>query len=134
MAFLNQCNFFGNVGRNAEHKTSKDGTKSWAEFNIGVSVGSSNNPKTMWVKCLCFGKLGERALQHANKGAAVYVSGKIDVSAYIGKKNNEAMVNVSLLCNDIQIMKTGAAKMDDVQYPAMNVEPSMPVFDEEIPF
>jgi single-stranded DNA-binding protein len=126
MAFLNQCNFFGNVGRDAEQKQSKDRTKYWAEFSLGVSVGSSNHPKTIWIKCMCFGKLGERILERATKGASVYVSGKIDVGAYIGKKNNEAMVDISLMCNDVQIMKT-PAKVEDLQF-------APPLFDGDMPF
>lgn len=124
MAFLNQCNFFGNIGRDAEMKQSKDGSKSWAEFSIGVSVGSSQSPKTMWVKCLCFGKLGERMMIYATKGSSVYVSGKIDISPYIGKKNNEAMVNIALLCDNVQIMKAAAVVTDN----------SAPTFDESTPF
>lgn len=126
MAFLNQCNFFGNVGRDAEQKQSKDGTKYWAEFSIGVSVGSSNHPKTIWIKCMCFGKLGERILERATKGASVYVSGKIDVGAYIGKKNNEALADISLMCNDVQIMKM-PAKVEDLQF-------APPLFDGDLPF
>ena len=128
MAFLNQCNFFGNVGRDAEQKSSKDGSKQWTEFSIGVSTGSSSHPKTMWIKCLCFGKLGERMLERVSKGSSVYVSGKIDVGCYIGKKTNEAMVDVSLLCNEVQIIKTAGIKAaDDSQY-------SPPIFDGDIPF
>ena len=139
MAFLNQCNFFGNAGRSAEMKQSKDGSKSWAEFSIGVSVGSAAMPKTMWVKCRVFGKGTDRVMQQVAKGTQVYVSGRIDVSAYIGKKTNEAMSDVSLMVNDFQILKAGQGQ--EAQ-PLPELEPmAIPVFDGnsnmdfgEIPF
>lgn len=138
MAFLNQCNFFGNAGRSPEMKQSKAGTTQWAEFSIGVSVGSSAVPKTMWVKCKVFGKQAERVMQYVSRGTQVYVSGRIDVSAYIGKKNNEAMADVSLMVNDFQVLKTGQVNQEYASIPDPQAV-SIPVFDDnsdfgEVPF
>lgn len=100
MPHLNQCNFIGHVGQPARSRTSKDGTKTWAELSIALSTGSYNERKTTWIKCLGFGKLGEKMMK-SNKGDAVLVSGRLtDVSAYERKQDGKPAVSVSLMANE----------------------------------
>jgi single stranded DNA-binding protein len=105
MPFLNQCAFMGHVGHSASLKTSKDGSKQWAEFSLAVSTGSQQMPKTMWIKCRIFGKGVEKAKEKVFKGDTVYVSGKIDASAYLNKAG-QAAVDVSMFVNEWQLLKS----------------------------
>lgn len=102
MPFLNSCQFMGNIGRSAELKTNKDGTISWAEFSVAVSVGSIKEKKTMWVRCRVFGRGAERALEKCQRGDAVYVSGRLDVSAYTKRTDNQAAADVSVNVSEWQ--------------------------------
>ena len=106
MPYLNQCSFMGHVGRNAELKQSKDGATNWAEFSLGVGTGTKADPKTLWVKCRVFGKNAMRAIEKCNKGDTVYVSGRLDVSAYLKKQDGTAASDVSLNVSDWQWIKT----------------------------
>lgn len=105
MPHLNTCQFMGHAARRADLKSSKDGTKSWAEFTLAVSTGSMQNPKTMWVKCSIWGKSAEKALEKISKGDAIYVSGRLDVGQYVSKKTNETMLDITLMVNEWQWLK-----------------------------
>jgi single-stranded DNA-binding protein len=122
MPFLNQCSFMGHVGHSASVKTSKDGSKQWAEFSLAVSTGSQQSPKTMWVKCRIFGKGVDKAKEKIFKGDTVYVSGKIDASAYLNKAG-AAAVDVSMFVNEWQLLKS--KNEGQVSDPEMNI----PTFD-----
>jgi single-stranded DNA-binding protein len=79
----------------------KDSTKSWVKFRIGVSCGTTTEPKTLWLNCLLFGSSAERVLERVNKGDCVYVTGRIEVRPYINK-NNEAATDSTLIVNHWQ--------------------------------
>lgn len=123
MPFLNQCSFMGHVGHSASLKTSKDLSKQWAEFSLAVSTGSQQMPKTLWIKCRVFGKGAERAKEKIFKGDTVYVSGKIDASAYKNKAGEPAL-DVSLMVNEWQLLKS--KNEGQVVEPA---QPDIPQFD-----
>lgn len=130
MPYLNVCSFMGHVGQPAKLKTSKDGSKSWAEFTLAVSTGTRNEPKTMWVKCRSFNK-PERVLEKCNKGDAVYVSGRLDVSAYSRKQDNAPTPDVSLLVNEWHWLKP-SGKADSVD--TANSTSTTMTDDFELPF
>lgn len=118
MPHLNLCSFMGHVGREPEIKTSKDGSKSWAQFTLAVSTGTVQTPKTMWVKCSVWGKSADKVVEKCKKGDAVYVSGRLDVSAYARKQDNVATPDVSLTVNEWHWLKSSSRNEipADVQY------------------
>lgn len=114
MPYLNQCNFIGHAGRDAELKQSKDGTKQWAEFSLAVFTGTVAQKKTVWVKCSIWGQSAERAVQNIKKGDAVFVSGKFDAGLYTNK-SGETKIDVSLMVNSFQSLKGKSENpLDDV--------------------
>jgi single-stranded DNA-binding protein len=135
MPHLNVCSFMGHVGQAAKLKTNKDGTKSWAEFTLAVSTGTKDNPKTMWVKCRSFNK-PERVIEKCNKGDAVYVSGRLDVSAYARKQDNVATPDVNLMISEWHWLKESGrnAKPDATDIPVYNSTVAAPADDFDLPF
>jgi single-strand DNA-binding protein len=113
----------GHAGHSASLKTSKDGSKQWVEFSLAVSTGTQQNQKTMWVKCLIFGKSAERAKEKIFKGDTIYVSGKIDATAYINKANKAAL-DVSMFVNEWQLIRS--KNEENVQH---KVESDPPQYD-----
>lgn len=134
MPHLNVCSFMGHVGRSPVSRTSKDGTKSWSEFSLAVSTGSKAEPKTMWVKCRVFGNSAARVTEMCNKGDAVYVSGKLDVSAYARKEDNQPAADVSLNVSEWHWLKPSGksevAHMESHDYKA----PAIGTGEFELPF
>lgn len=135
MPHLNNCQFMGHVGREAEMKQSKDGSKSWAEFTLAVSMGTMGSPKTMWVKCSVWGKGAAKAVEKCKKGDAVYVSGRLDVSAYARKQDNVAAPDVRLMVNEWQWIKESGKnqKIDLADVPQFNSTVPSQITDD-LPF
>ena len=134
MPYLNSCQFMGHVGQVPSLKQSKDGATSWAEFTLAVSTGTKDNPKTMWVKCRTFGKNANRVIEKCSKGDAVYVSGKLDVSAYARKQDNQPAADVSLMVNEWHWLKPSGRNEvpTDVQF--ASTVPSGTTDDFNLPF
>jgi single-stranded DNA-binding protein len=104
MPHLNQCNFIGHVGRDAELKTSRDQSKQWCEFNLAVQLGNSTVDKAAWVKCSIWGKHIEKAALLIKKGDAIFVTGRITkLNAYVNK-NNDPAVDFQMSVSEWQLL------------------------------
>ena len=124
MPHFNQCTFVGHVGRDAELKQSKDGSKQWAEFNLAVSTAFFPEKKTAWVKCSVWGKSLEKVQQYVKKGDAVLVTGRLsDVSLY-QTKDGESRINLQLSVSDWQSLKGKGEE---------NILDSVPNYNSTIP-
>jgi single-stranded DNA-binding protein len=122
MPHLNQCNFIGHVGRDAELKTSRDQSKQWCEFNLAVQLGNSTVDKAAWVKCSIWGKHIEKAALLIKKGDAIFVTGRITkLNGYINK-NNDPAVDFQMSVSEWQLLtKKDRAETDAFynQHPAL---------------
>jgi len=126
----NSCNFIGHIGQDAVRKQSKSGDQSWTEFSLAVK---DRNNETIWITCRVFGRAADNAANFCKKGAAVFVSGRISIGAYLSK-DGQPKPNISLSCSEWQIL----SKVDTNTNPQTNVhaspsEPIPSVFDD-LPF
>jgi single-strand DNA-binding protein len=85
-----QINLIGHVG-GIEAKASKNGETRWTEFSVAVNKKSKKGgepvEKVLWFTCNAFGNTGENALSFVKKGHKVFVTGDLEVTAYINKQN-----------------------------------------------
>lgn len=73
---MNVWNFTGNLGRDAEIKTTQGG-KTVCAFSVAVTSGYGDNQKTTWANCALFGKRAEGQLpQYLVQGQKVAISGE----------------------------------------------------------
>ena len=123
---LNHCEFIGRLGKDAEVRYTPSG-QAVANFNIAVDRKDSDNgerPPT-WVRCALWGEQATAAYSpHLTKGRLVYVAGRIDQSAYIGKDDGAAKGQLELTVQTIQLLGGSNAHGD---------EPA-PAAEEDIPF
>ena len=143
--------FAGHIGRDAELKSTQSGD-AVASFSLGVSTGTRDQPKTLWIDCSLWGKRAEALAPHLRKGTAVTVSGDVDVRVFASKKTGE-MTGV-ITCrvdkltfgskaeqreapaafapqqNAYQAAKEGAPRPAPAPAPA----PAAAGFDDDIPF
>ena len=141
--------FAGHIGRAFELKHTQSGD-AVASFSLGVSTGTRDNPKTLWVDCSLWGKRAEALAPYLRKGTAVTISGDVDVRVFASKQTGE-MTGV-ITCrvdkltfgskaeqreapaaftpqqNAYQAAKEGAPR------PAPAPAPAAAVFDDDIPF
>jgi len=80
--------FAGYIGRDAELKSTQSGD-AVASFSLGVSTGTRDQPKTLWIDCSLWGKRAESLAQHLRKGTSVTVSGDVDCRAFTSNKTGE---------------------------------------------
>lgn len=131
MPHLNLCQFIGHTARDAEIKTSKDKSKSWAHFTLAVSVGTVETPRTLWVKCNVWGKSVDKVIEKVKKGDAIFVSGRLDAGAYLRAQDNVPMPDISLTVNEWQWLKAAGPKAP-VEVPIYNS--TVPGPTDDLPF
>ena len=74
----------GNLGRDAEYKTTQNGTE-LCSFSVGVSTGYGENKATTWVDVTKWGKGAEGLARILRKGSKVAVSGELSTRESNGK-------------------------------------------------
>jgi single-strand DNA-binding protein len=129
---LNQCNFIGRVGRDAELVGSNNNV---CKFSLAVNeeyLDKNTGEKvrqTEWVNCVAFSKLAEVCMRFMKKGAKAYVSGKFKVTKYVGKDGMEKSA-VQINVNEMQVLtfvegsseddkplaNTGTNNFDDIPF------------------
>jgi single-stranded DNA-binding protein len=67
----------GNATKDAQARQSKDGEKTFATFDVGVSDGKD---KTTYFPVVVFGKQGEAVAKYVTKGRQVLVEGRVLVN------------------------------------------------------
>ena len=67
----------GNTTSNAQLQTSREGSKTYATFSVGVSEAKDRN---VFFPIAVFGKRAENVAKYVTKGRQVLVEGRIEVS------------------------------------------------------
>jgi single-strand DNA-binding protein len=73
----------GNVGKDAEHKTT--GNSELCSFSVAVNVGYGDNRTTQWVDVSKWGKGAQGLAGILRKGSRVAVTGELSLREYNGK-------------------------------------------------
>lgn len=95
---LQKVEIIGNLVSDAEVKTGKDG-KEFVSFRVAVSEGSGEERKSTYYD-ISYVKSG--LLQYLTKGQAVYVSGRLSLSAVA--KDGKAYLNAYVGAKDIVLV------------------------------
>lgn len=88
----NQCNFFGNLGKDVDLQYTPKGT-AVAKFSLGVNrsvkKGEEWEDETDWVNITAYGKMAERLKNILQKGSLVYVETYYRTFTWKDKETNE---------------------------------------------
>lgn len=95
---LQKIEIIGNLVGDAEVKSGKDG-KEFVSFRVAVNEGSGEDKKTTYYD-ISYVKSG--LLQYLTKGQAVYVSGRLSLSAVC--KDDKAYLNAYVSAKDIVLL------------------------------
>lgn len=74
----------GRLGKNAEHRTTQDGTDI-CSFSVATDVGWGDNKRTIWVDVAKFGKGAAGLTRYLTKGTSVTVVGDLSTREHEGK-------------------------------------------------
>lgn len=90
---LNQCNFIGRLGKDAEMRYLPDGK---AVATISIAVGEQwkdqqgqKQERTEWVRVSAFGRLAEVMGEYLRKGSKVFISGKLKTRKWQGQDGQD---------------------------------------------
>jgi single-strand DNA-binding protein len=136
---MNNLNFTGRIGNDAEVKSTQGGT-TVCEFSAAMKSGYGDKEHTTWVKCVMFGKRAEGGLvQYLVKGQEIAVSGEAKLETW----DNNGKTGAALKCSVNQVTLVGGKqeRQQSAQAPqAPNLQsPQTPQgdhnsFDDDIPF
>lgn len=141
---LNQCQFIGRLGKDAEARYMADG-KCVSSFSIAVGSQWKNKSgdkqeSTEWVNCTAFDKLGEICAEYLKKGSQVFVSGKMKTEKYTDKAGVEKY-STKIIINEMQMLGSKHTGESQEQRQAPAERPPQPAakdsfdnFDNDIPF
>ena len=119
----------GNIGKNAETRTTQGGDKvtSWT---VAVEDRSSKEKVTYWFDCNWWGKRGESVAQWLTKGSKVSVTGDF------GKREYEGKTYFVIRVSDVTLLGGGQERRDggsDLQQ-GLNAGNAADDYGDEVPF
>lgn len=122
-------NLAGNLGRDAEHKTTQSGQE-LCSFAVAVNVGYGENKSTVWVDVTRWGKGAEGLARILRKGSKVAVCGELSTREHNGKTYLQCRAdNVT-----IQGTPDGGERPAKQSAGGSDWGQSAPDLDDEIPF
>jgi single-strand DNA-binding protein len=98
MASFNLCTFIGRVGTDPEQRVTEAGV-SVSRFRLAIDAPTKEKA-TQWLTIISFKKLAELVGSYVKKGALVLVSGRLSISTYTDKQNQEKTA-IEILANDV---------------------------------
>jgi single-strand DNA-binding protein len=96
-----QAAFTGTCGQDAELKTSKAG-KPWLSFSVAIDT-EGEAPGTTWARVVVFGGLATERHPALQKGAEVYVEGKLRLESWTGKDGRER-TGLSVTASRVEVL------------------------------
>ena len=99
---MNNWNFTGNLGQNAETRYTPDGT-AIVSFSVAVKSGYGDKEKTTWARCAMFGRRGEAVAQYLTKGQLVAVSGEVTLRDWTDR-DGVKRASLEVRVNDLTLL------------------------------
>ncbi len=133
MAGMSVVTAFGNIGRDAELRSTPGGD-SVCNFSICANVRKGRNEIPVWYDCTIWGKRGEALVEHLTKGTSVVVTGQLVPREYKGKKD-ELRTSLDVDVRELAFAGGGGGG-SDASASSRGPAPSGPETDDEnsIPF
>lgn len=96
----------GNVGKDPELRSTGGGTLV-ANFSLALSdrfkdQAGNWQDKTEWVNCVCFKRLAEIVRDYVQKGAKLYVEGKMENQSW--EKDGQKHYKTVIIVNDLSLL------------------------------
>ena len=125
---MNNLNFTGNVGNDAETRFTADG-KAITSWSVAMQSGYGKSEKTNWVRCSMFGDRGEKLGKFLLKGTQVAVNGELSLNEYTNKAG-ENKATLECLVGNVTLM----GKKDSKPAEKITTTDSLDELESDIPF
>lgn len=124
---LNQVMLMGNLGADAELKTTSAG--SVLKFSLATTRAwiekETNNKKeeTVWHRVTIFGRRADALQKFLTKGTRVFVNGRIHTSSY--EKDGQKKYSTEIICEDLHFAGGGGGDRASAPRPFPSAMPSL---------
>lgn len=125
---MNNLNFTGNIGNDAETRFIPDG-KAITSWSVAMQSGYGKSEKTNWVRCSMFGDRGEKLAKFLLKGTQVAVNGELSLNEFTNKAG-ESKATLECLVGNVTLM----GKKDSKQESKIVTTDSLDELESDIPF
>lgn len=122
---MNNWNFTGNLGRDAEQRHTASGD-SVVSFSVGVKAGFGDKATTAWANCQLWGKRGESVLPYLTKGQLVGICGEVSLREWQDKEGQKR-TNLDVRVNDLTLL----GKKDGNSQPAPQQPRQVPAGNQQ---
>lgn len=127
MAGVNNWHGIGNLTRDPEVRTSNGGLPV-CNFTIACTTGYGDKKRTLFMRCVCFGKTADAVGKYLVKGAPAYVCGEIQTRSY--EKNGQTVQVTEAICNTVMFLGSRGQQPDGSQ----KQQQQQPAEEDDIPF
>lgn len=131
---VNQINVVGNMGDDPKLNTTNNGTKV-CNFSVAVNDKVYEKgeyvKKTLWFKVTVWGQKAEACARYLQKGAVVFVTGKLETDEWINREN---VPQFGLKINASDVIFISGFKSNDEVAEGSSSEAEAIVPADDIPF
>ena len=115
MANFNKVILLGNLTRDIELKTSKDGL-SIGKFGMAINRKSTKDgrEKTCFVDLTAFGKVAEILKQYISKGSPLFIEGRLEFSSWDDKNTGAKRSKLEVVVENFQFIDSKGNQTDEV--------------------
>ena len=114
--------FTGNLGKDAELKSTQSGTQVMS-FSVAVKSGYGDNAKTNWINCAMFGKRTEgQLINYLKKGTQVAINGECELKEWQGQDGTQNKM-LSVKVGELDLIGGKPDNMPQQQAPQQQQSP-----------
>jgi single-strand DNA-binding protein len=129
---MNNWNFTGNLGKDAEQRFTASGD-SVVAFSVGVKSGYGKSEATTWANCNLWGKRGESVLPYLNKGQLVGITGEVSLREWEDKEGGKRQ-NLDVNVQNVTLLGKGERKEEKREEKGSGKPASVPASEDDLPF
>lgn len=134
---INRVNISGNLTRDPELRATTGGT---TILSFGVAVNERRrNPQTgewedvpNYVDCVMFGNRAESVARYITKGSKVAIDGRLRYSSW--ESNGQRRSRLEVVVEEIEFLSRAPQGGQQTHQQTYQQEPTLDVYDEDIPF
>lgn len=132
---INNVNISGNLGRDAELKSTASGTPA-LQFSVCVNDRTNQNGQWVdrpnWVPCVMYGNRANALAQHLLKGTKVSIAGKLRQNQW--ERDGQKHSRLEVIVNEIELMGSRSQQNQQPQQGGYQQQPAIDMYGTDIPF
>ena len=132
---INNVNISGNLGRDAELKSTASGTPA-LQFSVCVNDRTNQNGQWVdrpnWVPCVMYGNRANALAKHLLKGTKVSITGKLRQSQW--ERDGQKHSRLEVIVNEIELMGSRSQQNQQPHQGEHQQQPTIDMYGTDIPF